>query len=373
MSCAGHGSLSYYHCFSRYIRCLFGVTSLYILLGLLSLLALLPYSHAAAPPMIISSRFSGQQQQHNYLLPRQLVQPDDVTVSRPSMPTTSPSLPKSSKTPTPTATTPMPSKSSNPDNSIPTAAIAVIRKDGIEAVVTFRMINMAGIVLHPDKIRVQNKFSPISNEIPSNARNSSNALNTTQISSADNFLFGLMIDVDINSGLREQKADDGYAIHVHENPIADDGDCGSTGAHLNYEKVDATGCYASSAPMFDDKHEDNCQCRLNAPIRKCESGNLSGKWGLIRADPASLEGAALPVRWYDPTLTIIGAPGVLGRSVALHWPNRTMMTCANIYSMDENGQAIISSVESNDSSALSSSTARVIAYLAGLLALMIFY
>jgi hypothetical protein len=91
---------------------------------------------------------------------------------------------------------------------------------------------------------------------------------------------------------------------------------------------------------------------------------ILGKWGLIRVDPNSSRNASLPVLWYDPTLTITGAPGVVGRSVALHWPNRTTLTCANIYALDSHAQPIMAKTQSNDGALSYSSKTKTITILA---------
>jgi hypothetical protein len=86
-----------------------------------------------------------------------------------------------------------------------------------------------------------------------------------------------MIRVNIASGLLERGPQDGYALHIHRNPIADGNDCGSTGLHLNANKVDAKGCYANTDPTIFATHQYTCPCQVGASIHKCESGNLSGK------------------------------------------------------------------------------------------------
>ncbi|KAI8050506.1 hypothetical protein BDF22DRAFT_695318 [Syncephalis plumigaleata] len=227
-------------------------------------------------------------------------------------------------------------------STTPTAAIAHIKRDGIDAIITFNWMNLTNLVPPSSEQVVRDEYALQLNETAARIASYSNITSSPKQS-----VFGVMIRVTIMSGLLERGPQDGYALHIHKNPIADDGDCGSTGLHLNTDKVNADGCYANTVPTISTRQQHTCPCRLGAPINECESGNLSGKWGLIRFAECITSRV-----WYDPTLTINGAPGVVGRSVALHWPNRTTLTCANIYALDSHAQPIVTKVQSNDASVL---------------------
>lgn len=132
------------------------------------------------------------------------------------------------------------------------------------------------------------------------------------------------------SNLPQAKLDLPY--HLHVAPVPEDGNCTKTLAHLDpFIRGEATPC---------DK---------TAPAT-CQVGDLSGKHGVI---PAGSEYETSYVDLYASTLEGIGA--FFGnRSVVIHYPNKTRITCANFVKVD--GGANLPGPSSGSGSGSGSST-----------------
>ncbi|KAK8088244.1 superoxide dismutase [Apiospora hydei] len=104
-----------------------------------------------------------------------------------------------------------------------------------------------------------------------------------------------------------------FPYHIHEKKVPDDGNCTSTGAHL-----DPT--IRGETPVCDKSFPQTCQV-----------GDLSGKYGAITSDP------------FEVTYTDIfgsmnnGAnASVPDRSFVIHFSNKTRISCAN-FQVDASG------------------------------------
>ena len=85
----------------------------------------------------------------------------------------------------------------------------------------------------------------------------------------------------------------GHNWHIHQNPPVDGQSCGdSIGPHFNPFNVNTTG-----ASGYAEECTENFQLR-------CESGDLSGKHGVLNIDPASNERET--VTYTDPNLHLYG-------------------------------------------------------------------
>ncbi|RKP06512.1 hypothetical protein THASP1DRAFT_31675 [Thamnocephalis sphaerospora] len=231
-------------------------------------------------------------------------------------------------------------------DAYPTAAQAEIKMNGVQAIIRFDLVNLTNWMAPPENQRVVGGYSPPANTSMKPPLLTSEVYGDLNVSlpNADGFkshvngkrlITGLRIQVDISSGLADRRDGAGYAMHVHG------GNCSDIGTHLNPTKVDAIGCYDSGTEgdnvIRPNGPDATCPCRPGAPLESCEAGNLADKWGLLRALDNSTTNAAVPVVWYDPTLNMVGNNSVLGQSLVLHWPNRTMMACATINFVGSDG------------------------------------
>ncbi|TVY47168.1 Cell surface Cu-only superoxide dismutase, partial [Lachnellula occidentalis] len=97
-----------------------------------------------------------------------------------------------------------------------------------------------------------------------------------------------------------------FLYHIHEAPVPADGNCTSTGAHLDPFVRGETPACDSSLPQT------------------CQVGDLSGKHGKIESDPF--------VATYsdDFASTVQGLSSFFGNlSFVVHFANKTRITCAN--------------------------------------------
>ncbi|ROW10834.1 hypothetical protein VPNG_05321 [Cytospora leucostoma] len=97
-----------------------------------------------------------------------------------------------------------------------------------------------------------------------------------------------------------------FLYHIHDNPVPADGNCTSTGGHLDpFSRGDKPTC-DSSAP------------------ETCQVGDLSGKWGKITSDPFS-------ATYTDDYVSLVpGSDAFFGnRSFVIHYANVTRISCAN--------------------------------------------
>ncbi|CAF9923956.1 MAG: hypothetical protein GOMPHAMPRED_003500 [Gomphillus americanus] len=97
-----------------------------------------------------------------------------------------------------------------------------------------------------------------------------------------------------------------YLYHIHENPVPADGNCTSTGPHLD---------------PFNRTETPSCDSTLPAT---CQVGDLSGKHGR----PIS---GTFSVKYRDVYLsTVSGTAAFFGnRSVVIHNKDKVRLTCAN--------------------------------------------
>ncbi|KAL2022789.1 hypothetical protein VTK56DRAFT_4605 [Thermocarpiscus australiensis] len=122
--------------------------------------------------------------------------------------------------------------------------------------------------------------------------------------------------------------------HLHVAPVPEDGNCTSTLAHLD---------------PFIRGEDPPCDAQLP---ETCQVGDLSGKHGSIPTDQGSFEASYVDL--YASTLEGIGA--FFGnRSVVIHYPNKTRITCANFEKV-EDGSDSCSASGSGSGSGSGSST-----------------
>ncbi|OJD38707.1 superoxide dismutase [Diplodia corticola] len=101
--------------------------------------------------------------------------------------------------------------------------------------------------------------------------------------------------------------DDGpYTYHIHDEPVPADGNCTKTLAHLDpYERGEDPACDATQP-------------------QTCQVGDLAGKHGKLQAPGSSLNFAD------DYAALVPGIGAFFGnRSIVVHYPNKTRITCAN--------------------------------------------
>ncbi|RDW67722.1 hypothetical protein BP6252_09118 [Coleophoma cylindrospora] len=126
-----------------------------------------------------------------------------------------------------------------------------------------------------------------------------------------------------------------FPYHLHVNPVADDGNCTGTLAHLD--------------PFIRGETE---ACNPDLP-QTCQVGDLSGKYGKIDSDPFTAEFSD------DFASTADGIGAFFGnRSFVVHFANKTRITCANFKLVDDTGDygSIISTTSSISTSTTTSST-----------------
>ncbi|KAG9082278.1 hypothetical protein FRC07_014259, partial [Ceratobasidium sp. 392] len=127
--------------------------------------------------------------------------------------------------------------------------------------------------------------------------------------------YGLPTKVTIKGlkGLKKDLSPDGsYLYHIHTNPIPEDGNCTKALAHLDPLNVTEGFICDPAFPQY------------------CQEGDLSGKFGKINGTNSGkvkdMSYDAGRVRWYPEPYSI------LGRSVVIHFSNKTRIACGNIYS-----------------------------------------
>ncbi|KAK7951132.1 superoxide dismutase [Apiospora aurea] len=123
-----------------------------------------------------------------------------------------------------------------------------------------------------------------------------------------------------------------FPYHIHEKKVPDDGNCTSTGAHL-----DPT--IRGETPVCDKSFPQTCQV-----------GDLSGKYGAITSDP------------FEATYTDIfgsmnnGAnASITDRSFVVHFSNKTRISCAN-FKVDASGPSSTVPVPTSSATPGSNST-----------------
>ncbi|KAK0622380.1 superoxide dismutase [Immersiella caudata] len=97
-----------------------------------------------------------------------------------------------------------------------------------------------------------------------------------------------------------------FSYHLHDQPVASNGDCGSTLAHLDpYQRGQAT------------------TCDMTVP-ETCEVGDLSGKHGKV-------EGMEVMKSFVDQYAALVPGIGAFfgNRSIVIHFANSTRLACAN--------------------------------------------
>ncbi|KAF2794907.1 Cu,Zn superoxide dismutase-like protein [Melanomma pulvis-pyrius CBS 109.77] len=97
-----------------------------------------------------------------------------------------------------------------------------------------------------------------------------------------------------------------FMYHIHEKPVAADGNCSSTGAHLDPYK-------RGEQPACDPKTPQNCQ-----------TGDLSGKHGNITEQQFSGSYSDLYLATNPSDLSYLG-----NLSIVVHLSNKTRISCAN--------------------------------------------
>ncbi|KAL0261100.1 hypothetical protein SLS55_004796 [Diplodia seriata] len=97
-----------------------------------------------------------------------------------------------------------------------------------------------------------------------------------------------------------------YTYHIHDAPVPEDGNCTKTLAHLDpYER--------GEDPVCDSAEPQTCQV-----------GDLAGKYGKLQAPGASQS-------FTDDYAALVPGIGAFfgNRSIVVHFPNKTRITCAN--------------------------------------------
>ncbi|KAK4451048.1 Cu,Zn superoxide dismutase-like protein [Podospora aff. communis PSN243] len=102
-----------------------------------------------------------------------------------------------------------------------------------------------------------------------------------------------------------------YSYHLHDQPVASDGNCASTLAHLDpYQRGQEVAC------------------DMAAP-ETCEVGDLSGKHGKI-------DGPSAMKTFIDQYAALVPGIGAFfgNRSIVIHYANSTRLACANFTMAD---------------------------------------
>ncbi|GAA93469.1 uncharacterized protein L969DRAFT_47043 [Mixia osmundae IAM 14324] len=103
-----------------------------------------------------------------------------------------------------------------------------------------------------------------------------------------------------------------YRYHIHTNPISADGNCASALGHLDPVSVTDYIACDPSQPWY------------------CQEGDLSGKHGKLQG---TVNGNTPAFSFIDPYVRFYPQPfSILGRSVVIHAPDLTRVTCGNITS-----------------------------------------
>ncbi|KAL2015889.1 hypothetical protein VTK56DRAFT_4651 [Thermocarpiscus australiensis] len=122
-----------------------------------------------------------------------------------------------------------------------------------------------------------------------------------------------------------------FSYHIHVAPVPENGNCTETLGHLD--------------PFI---RGETPACNAAVPAT-CQVGDLSGKHGAIPADQDSWETSY--VELYASTLEGIGA--FFGnRSIAIHYPNKTRITCASFVKVKGSASLPVSILESTATESL---------------------
>ncbi|CAD0107312.1 unnamed protein product [Aureobasidium uvarum] len=126
-----------------------------------------------------------------------------------------------------------------------------------------------------------------------------------------------------------------FLYHIHDYPVPSDGNCTSTGAHVDpFVRGEAPPCDASSPAT-------------------CQVGDLSGKHG----KPTNMTFSATYVDQYVSTVPGDGA--FMGnRSIVIHFANKTRIACANFMDYTNGTAGANVSTSTNGSSIASGSSTR---------------
>ncbi|KAJ1959662.1 Superoxide dismutase, partial [Dipsacomyces acuminosporus] len=119
-----------------------------------------------------------------------------------------------------------------------------------------------------------------------------------------------------------------YPYHIHVSPVPANGNCTSTGGHLDPAKV----------KVADKPY--NCDSKNAATT--CELGDLAGRHGNITADASG----EFTVKYTDSLISFSGANTILGHSVVIHAPDNSRLACANITTLKKGAEASSSEIES---------------------------
>ncbi|CAG8494300.1 32342_t:CDS:2 [Racocetra persica] len=126
---------------------------------------------------------------------------------------------------------------------------------------------------------------------------------------------GVHVNVDIRSGLNDTTGK--YPYHIHQFAINSTGSCASTGGHLDPTGVGVSGYV----------------CDPNVP-KKCEVGDLSGKYGGLQGSPRGCAKATYIDKFIALKDSSKAANGIIGRSIVIHAPNSPApaprIACADI-------------------------------------------
>ncbi|KAK4105304.1 hypothetical protein N658DRAFT_114868 [Parathielavia hyrcaniae] len=117
--------------------------------------------------------------------------------------------------------------------------------------------------------------------------------------------------------------------HIHDKPVPENGNCTATTAHLD--------------PYLRGQQPP---CDASAP-ETCEVGDLSGKHGTIPTDQDTWETSYLELF----ASTLKSYTGFLGnRSIVIHYPNATRITCADFAEVDGGAELPDTSTSTSTSS-----------------------
>jgi hypothetical protein len=119
--------------------------------------------------------------------------------------------------------------------------------------------------------------------------------------------------------------------HIHTNPIPPDGNCTAARGHLSpLNESDAIVCDPLQ-PWFCETGVSFLPCIVSTvSVETVISQDLSGKHGTLRGTPS---GSIPPFSYDDEYLRFFPQPfSLLGRSVVVHFHNKTRIGCGNITS-----------------------------------------
>ncbi|KAF2222917.1 superoxide dismutase [Elsinoe ampelina] len=99
-----------------------------------------------------------------------------------------------------------------------------------------------------------------------------------------------------------------FTWHIHKAPIPENGNCTAALTHLDpYGRGETPACDAANPAS-------------------CEVGDQSGKWGKM-----GLNGTSYSANYIDPYLALLPTDPAFvgGKSIVIHYPNKTRIACAN--------------------------------------------